>query len=495
MKKRYIILGMIVAAATVSCTDSWEEHYAPPAQSALTLWEEISTNEDLSDFAMLLQSRGYDKLLSSNQRFTVWGPNGEIDTSFIAGGVMSEEEITTQVIENHIARSLISVSPAKKDSIKTLNGKLMKIIGDGLHTTFNGVHIEEPNIECSNGLLHITQQQVRFNNNIWTYLRQDADLQLLCDYLYGFNRQVFDSNASTLGGIVGGEKVYSDSVFVTTNELWSKIGYLNAENTSYIMTAPTNNAWNEVVEEFKAFYHYPEGIYMHMGDSVAKRRIADYLVRRIDSEEELPYEAFINDTVECSNGTILKAEALNIDPYETFVQDIVIEGEAETYMTKEPSNCDVTNVFVVTGKNELSKNRYIKLVATSPLLKPTVTYVLPDVLSCKYDIGIVFVPMNLTKNGYSSVIEQKGGRVDVELRDDHVGEVYKNAGLDIDGTKIDTVWVREGHDFEFCDYYPNREKLTDSKLTLKITGVVKRNESTLSRDLYIDCIVLRPRKY
>ena len=131
MKKRYIILGMIVAAATVSCTDSWEEHYAPPAQSALTLWEEISTNEDLSDFAMLLQSRGYDKLLSSNQRFTVWAPKGEIDTSFIAGGVMSEEEITTQVIENHIARSLISVSPAKKDSIKTHNGKLMKIIGDG----------------------------------------------------------------------------------------------------------------------------------------------------------------------------------------------------------------------------------------------------------------------------------------------------------------------------------------------------------------------------
>ena len=496
MKKRYIILSMIVAATAVSCTDSWEEHYTPPAKSTATLWEQISANEELADFAKLLQSRGYDKLLSSNQRFTVWAPKGGIDTSLIAGGVMSEEEITTQVIENHIARSLISVSPAKKDSIKTLNGKLMRITGDGLYAAFNGVYIEKPNIECSNGLLHITKQQVKFNNNIWTYLRQDTDLQQLCDYLYGFNRQEFDPNASTLGGVVGGEKVYSDSVFVTTNELWAKIGKLNAENTSYIMTAPTNKAWDETVEEFKVFYHYPEGIYEHMGDSIARRRITDYLVRRADSEEEQPYEAFITDTIDCSNGIILKAEALNINPYETFVQDIVIEAEAETYMTKEPSNCDATNVFVVTGKNELSKNRYIKLVATSPLLKPTVTYVLPDVLSsCKYDIGIVFAPMNLTKNGYSSIIEQKGGRVDIELRDDHIGEVYKSTNLNIDGTIIDTVWVREGHQFEFCDYYPNRDKLTDSKLTLKITGVVKRNETTLSRDMHIDCIVLRPRRY
>ena len=85
--------------------------------------------------------------------------------------------------------------------------------------------------------------------------------------------------------------------------------------------------------------------------------------------------------------------------------------------------------------------------------------------------------------------------VDVELYDDYLGEVYKSIGLDIDGTTIDTVWVREEHQFEYCDYYPNREKLTDSKLTLKITGTAKRTETTLSRDMYIDCIVLHPRRY
>ena len=494
MKNKHLIWSVMVAAATLSCTDSWEEHYAEPAQPAKTLWQQISDNDELDDFARLLQSRGYDKLLDSDQRFTVWAPKGRIDTSLIAGGTMSDEEITTQVIENHIARSLISVSAAKKDSIKTLNGKLMRLVADGTHVAFNGVRIENPNMECTNGLLHIVERQVRFNNNIWTYLRQDNDLQQLCDYLYGFNRQEFDPNASTLGGVVGGEKVYSDSVFVTTNELWTKMGRLNAENTSYVMTAPTNQAWEETVEEFKAFYRYPEGIHEHMGDSVAKRRITEYLVRRTDSEEPLSYEPRITDSVDCSNGTLLKAEALNINPYETFVQDIVIEAEAEAYMTKEPSNCEATSVFVVTGKNELSKNRYMKLVATSPLLKPTVTYVLPDVLSCKYDIGVVFVPMNLTKNGYSSIIDPKGGRVDVELHDDYLGEVYKSTGLNIDGTVIDTVWVREGHQFEYCDYYPSREKLTDSKLTLKITGTAKRTETTLSRDMYIDCIVLRPRR-
>ena len=147
-------------------------------------------------------------------------------------------------------------------------------------------------------------------------------------------------------------------------------------------------------------------------------------------------------------------------------------------------------------KNELSENRYIKLIASSPILKPTITYALPDVLSCTYDIGVVFVPMNLTKNGYSSSIAQKDGRVDVELRDDYLGETYKFADIHVDGSRIDTVWITKGHNFKYCDYYPNRTKITDSKLTLKITGTVKRNETTsMSRDMYIDCIVLRPQRY
>lgn len=494
-KKKYFIWSFIAIVAATSCSDNWEEHYAPPTQLSTTLWEQINGKDELRDFAQLLQSRGYDKLLNSDQRYTVWAPIGNMDTILTTGGVMSEEEVVSQVIENHIAMSLISVSSAKRDSIKTLNGKLMRIIGDGNQVTFNGVGIETPNIQCSNGLLHIVERQVEYNNNIWTYLRQDKELKLLCDYLYGFNRLQFDPEASTLGGVIGGEKVYSDSVFVTTNELWSQIGRLNAENDSYIMTAPVDRAWIEMVEEFKVYYRYPEGIYASMSDSIAQRRIVDNLVRRSDSEEDTCLHALITDSIDCSNGIVLKADTLGLDPYETFVQDIIIEGEAETYMTKEPGNCDMANVFVVTGKNELSKNRYVKLIASSPLLKPTVTYALPNVLSCKYDIGVVFAPMNLTKNGYSSTIEQKDGRVDVELRDDYLSETYKYTNNNIDGTRIDTVWVSRGHEFQFCDFYPHRKEPTESKLTLKITGTVKRSETaTMSRDLYIDCIILRPRK-
>lgn len=496
MKTKYLILGIIVTVITAACTDNWEEHYNPPVKVGTTLWKQIEESADLSDFARLLQSRGYDTLLDGTQRFTVWAPKGHIDTILITGEIMSEEEIVTQVVENHIARSLISVSASKTDSIRTMNGKQMKLLGDGDGVIFNGTYIERPNIVCSNGLLHIVAQQVRFNNNIWTYLRQDKDLRLLCDYMYGFSRLQFDPQSSTLGGVVGGEKIYSDSVFVVTNELWTQVGHLNEENTSYILTAPDNEAWEEALKEFRTFYHYPVGIYENMGDSIAKRRIIELIARRSDSNEEVKHHAVIFDSIDCSNGLILKASTLDVDPYETFVQDIIIEAEAESYMTKEPGNCDAANVFVVTGKNELSENRYIKLIASSPILKPTITYALPDVLSCTYDIGVVFVPMNLTKNGYSSSIAQKDGRVDVELRDDYLGETYKFADIHVDGSRIDTVWITKGHNFKYCDYYPNRTKITDSKLTLKITGTVKRNETTsMSRDMYIDCIVLRPQRY
>jgi hypothetical protein len=79
--KRYIRTighGMLAFAwvAMSGCADDWDAHYDGQPRPEQTLWQEISSRPELADFAKLLQSRGYDKYLDSDQRYTVWAPVG-----------------------------------------------------------------------------------------------------------------------------------------------------------------------------------------------------------------------------------------------------------------------------------------------------------------------------------------------------------------------------------------------------------------------------------
>jgi len=61
----------------VSCSD-WDDHYEADntildSQQA-TLWENISKNANLSQFASLLKKAGYDEVLNASQTYTVWLP-------------------------------------------------------------------------------------------------------------------------------------------------------------------------------------------------------------------------------------------------------------------------------------------------------------------------------------------------------------------------------------------------------------------------------------
>ena len=84
-------ISSVVIAGLTSCAD---DHFDinPSVSGRNTLWENISSNEDLSEFADILQRVKYSKsegittvetyadLFSNNQTFTVWAPkNGSFD--------------------------------------------------------------------------------------------------------------------------------------------------------------------------------------------------------------------------------------------------------------------------------------------------------------------------------------------------------------------------------------------------------------------------------
>lgn len=495
----YIAVGFAVAVLS-SCNGEWDGHYEDNVVESHNLWETINGNQDLQSFSTLLSQYGYDKSLSTDQRFTVWAPKGAVNTTLLTGTAMSTDEIQEQILENHIARSSFSVSSLTNDTIKVLNGKIMPfVVTDGV-AMFNGVPAVTTNVKCSNGILHIIENQAQFNHNVWTYLRQDNDLQSLADYLYSFNRKVFDPDASTVGGVVGGEKYYSDSVFVTSNDLWSDIGNLSDESKGFIFLAPCNSTWEQKVEEVSAFYHYPSNDDSSVkGLDYARKNIVQNLVFDTKGNMSMPsyFSQNVSEYVSCSNGEIRKTQDLALDPYETIAQPIVIEAEQESMYQTVKNNCadDDLAVTMKAADVTMSGNAFLPLTTSSAILKPSVTYALPNVLSCKYDIGVVLVPQNMTAYGYSSTIDQKKSRLNFELKDGNSGKSESFNQLVYDGTKVDTLWITKDHVFDYCDYYPDGIDKSTSKVTLKITNDARRSEtSEFTRNIYIDCIVLKPHK-
>lgn len=509
-------LAAVTSLATLSCADDWDNHYQGTPQPEKTIWETIESRPDLKDFADLLRKKGYDKYLNTTQRYTVWAPKGKIDTTLVTGQLMNEEEVLTQVVQNHIARSLISASSIVNDTIRVLNGKRMPFVADESGSPyFNNVQVVESNLMCSNGVLHIMDSQAGYNNNVWSYLRQDGEFSGVSDYLYSFNKMVFDPDASTVGGVVNGEKVYTDSVFVLTNEKWNTLGYLNNEYSDYVMLVPTNDAWEEAVGRFKTFFRYPDGVDPSTSETYAKEAAVSNLVFDMKHQDKMGQNIWtstygfefedpegeggifsaVTDRIPCSNGTIYKTPVYPFDPYETYVETIVLEAENENLqVSKKYCSEDDRPVFVSVANSGVSKSQYMKFTP-SMTLRQSVVFALPGALSCKYDIGVVFVPLNLTRSGWVSNIDPKPTRVSFELDDGYTKPKLSVDDVEIPGTKIDTVWVTKGYEFPYCDYYPSRKEATDTKNKLEITCEVRNNEtSTYTRDMYIDCIVLKPTK-
>jgi len=288
---------------------------------------------------------------------------------------------------------------------------------------------------------------------------------------------------------------------------------LNDEQRDYTMLVPVNDCWDRLVDKFKGFYHYSEDEEPELADKYACRSILDALVFETRSQsstsdywESTSGKLFYRpqdagglfegtEAIGCSNGQILKAADVNLSPYQVLNSDIVVEAEniGEYLLTANyyDENKD-RPVFVAAANTGVSSSYYMKFTSTNMLRGATVTYAIPNVLSCAYDIGIVFVPMNLTRNGWSSSIDTKKGRVDVELNDKYTKEKLEVEGIEIPGDKVDTIWVARGHQFAYCDYFPDRVSMEDAKISLKIVSTPKRSESDYTRDLYIDCILLKP---
>ena len=244
--------------AVTSCSDFSDYNDTPVSdvqQAERTLWENISQNDQLSDFATLVKKAGFDDELSQPHYYTVWAPlNGTYDAS----SLMSADSATVlyQFVKSHIAEYNHSVSGLVDERIHALNRKSFAFEGDGLYT-YAGQALKQLNIPNSNGIMHLLDGAARFYPNLYEYLFSCEGIDSVATFFKRYETSVLDTKNSVLGPTINGKQTYIDSVMITSNSLLNRIkAKLDKEDSTYTMLVPTNEAWLAHYDKISKCYNY-----------------------------------------------------------------------------------------------------------------------------------------------------------------------------------------------------------------------------------------------
>lgn len=555
------VLGLALAALTIAaCSDKWDEHYDAPLAggSNMSLWEAISADPQLSNFARVVEACGYDASLKSSQVFTVFAPTNDNFPSSEADRLIAEynqqaadnsikeedNSVIKEFVRNHIALYNHSVATSSSDSILMMNGKILVLSSDNMA----GQKFVSSNTLHNNGVLFTLDGKIEYQPNVFEYLRKDADLDSLANFLYEHNHYEFDASQSVPGDIVDGKTVYLDSVTVLENSLFSYLGKINSEDSTYWMVAPTNDVWNELVAEYEPYFVYDASVadrdsMMHTNprlmtvigsvfsrtfnpdaqirDSVVSTQYVPYKYRSaILGFYDVPYCMYERpfepggvfygtENHECSNGQVMKASEWNFDKYRTFCQINLIEGESRTalkeigYVMNKDSSITYTttsNIIEVDPSNpfynKISGNSYLELAPTASS-NPSATFNVYDVLSnLGYDIDIVMAPALA-----GDTLASESSRIPCKMRatiyyydgatgrDRQLGQFNFETPAD-QCDEVATIHIAEDFKFDYCSFGVTTPLVTILIESRASNAEVRNGQYT--RTMRIDNIVLRP---
>ena len=251
-------MAAAVLLAATSCSDFSDYNDTPVSdvqQADRTLWENISQNDQLSDFATLVKKAGFDDELSQPHYYTVWAPlNGTYDAS----SLMSADSATVlyQFVKSHIAEYNHSVSGLVDERIHALNRKSFAFEGDGQYT-YAGQTLRQLNLPNSNGIMHLLDGAARFYPNLYEYLFSCEGIDSVATFFKRYETSVLDTKNSVLGPTINGKQTYIDSVMITSNSLLNRIkAKLDKEDSTYTMLVPTNEAWLAHYDKISKCYNY-----------------------------------------------------------------------------------------------------------------------------------------------------------------------------------------------------------------------------------------------
>lgn len=534
MKKHILYAIPLFASCLVACSD-WDDHFnntgSGAAGSNTTLWQQIKENPDLSDFAHVLEetkifrqhkktSVSYAQLLDGGQSFTVVAPvNGTFNKDTLLNMVKTAQGdsiVEKSFVLNHLSRSLTSTSQTSKRML-LLNGKYAEF-EEGL---IEGVALTASNQRAKNGILHIAASPLEFERNLYEMLCDHEDLTPIGAALRDYEEDYFDADQSVSSGIVEGVPVYVDSVIIERNKMVNHIGYINREDSCYWVAVPSKDAWNETWEETQKYFVYDGGVlkrdslqhywttFFMLSDGIFNPTLnthpqdslmSDQYVRGSQRPGKPMYHVFQKpfdeggilqgaEEIQCSNGVIYKTPTWPFTPEETFFRQIWVEGESTWQITED-------KLCIYNGRrlaaDSISESGYLQILPEKNTSNWELTFRLDNTLSAHYDICAVVLPRSITHPNEAKYKPCKFKAYVNYVDEEGKAQTFNcgNKQFTPDPLQVDTVVLAESFYLPACNYGE-----TDIKVSLKLQcSIIAREQSSYSREMYLDCIYLRPRR-
>lgn len=523
MKIKYILFAFVlVGLLSYSCSDERDEHYnRSDSLPDKNLYELISEDANLSSFVKLVQVAGYDTLLSSTQTFTVFAPN---NASFSGVDLNSMSRQDARLLAgNHIARFNNSTATPETKLIRMIDSKIYSFSNGG--SSFGNSGLIEKDILAKNGILHILNSQIPYQNNLYEHITSSANTTKPAAFISSFQEERFDESLSIPIDIDDSGRTVYDTVTVSYNPLFDDIiyglGYINTEDSLYTMLIPSDEAWIKAYERIAPYYKvYNEN--SDYADSVQNIQtslaILEDLIYRGEIKNPASQDSLVStspsvifnaselfsgtDMQTASNGLIFQTDELRYDNTQTWNKPIEVEADLSFGRTTGPNTAIYTRTVDDNATISISANRYIEVQPTTTSAQPAVTFQIPQVLSGKYDIYVEFIPASIdgTPNDSTKVLFEltyvnENGRTATSL--------VNTADLVTSGTEKVKMKVFSEFKFPvsnfydrlwFIDYLDDKYTIDDYVVTTKLmvrtnVSTTEINQNRFTRKFRIDRII------
>ncbi|MCI6491920.1 MAG: fasciclin domain-containing protein [Prevotella sp.] len=527
LRRGAMLLAATAALAGFSACSDWDDHYDNTGVegSSTTLWEQITARPELSDFAEVLTSTkvfrqhkktsvSYADLLNGGQSLTLFAPlNGTFNKdSLIALTETAQGDSAVEVffVKNHLAGTLRSAADTT-NNFRLLNGKHCFIQRDNAA----GVPLEDSNVRSKNGIMHVLKTQMPYTFTIYESLTMLPEFEEAGTAIKRYNEDYFNADASVSSGLVDGIPVYVDSVIYERNKLLEAVGAFKSEDSTFYVAVPTNAGWQAAWEKASSYFKYSSALekcdsLQHYwtsralyDDAVFSKTIQasmndSVITYRYDAsypEYHVYYRPFDSDGLfgrangmrKCSNGFLYYYDEWPFTPTQTYFRKI--EQEAEyTWNIMKYDKC--THNVRALNADSISKGAYLDIVATSGTANWSVTYKLSNTLSGSYDFCAVVLPK--TVEGPNGNMRPCKFKATINYIDeDGTPQTYDCGGktFTTDPARVDTVMLAEDFKLPACNYDQNNEKVSVT-ITCSITN---KESARYNREMYLDCIFLRPK--
>ena len=521
-------VGMMMAHCALfslsACSDTWEEHYDDPQKSGTqSLMAIIDADPQLTGFGKLLRATHiyvndrrtadtYADMLSADQSLTVWAPlDGTYNADSLLALCQSEKGdsgVATHFVCNHISRSLHGITDNTDESVRMLNNKYVPVKAGRV----GGSQAASSNIPAKNGLLHKLNGDAYYYYNIYDAITSLDEYAHFGSSLMQFERRELDEESSVVADIVNGQKIYSDSVTYKANRLFSYFDYINEEDSTFFMLAPSKELWQSVYDEAKAYFDYG---HVAKADSIqsfwttvsllqdlffnSKRQKseADSIISNMYSLTRWPYHVFyqpygedgiitrakVSSTRQCSNGFIMNMTQWPFSVTDLFFRPITMQAESTWNMT-ENKDCTCTTASAI--GDTISGNAYLDIKANNNK-NWTASFNVEQTLSGTYDVCAVVLPKTV----------QRATSRDFRPNKLFASLTYRDADNKKRTVEFKEAAVSTGYTTDtlcfgrislpVCSYGQ-----LDPNLNVTIKCTLGRTETKYSRECLLDCIYLRP---